>query len=156
MRIIDVLCQTLQKKSQDILAALRFVSTTKQLFQKLRDDGWEEFLQDVNFFCARNDITIPNLKGLYNTGRSNVETTVEHFYHYDVFNEAIDFVMMELSTRFNDISVELLSLSAALDPKNSFRSFDNHKISTLVEKFYPQDFSKQDIITLQFELHIMS
>lgn len=34
MRIIDVL----QRKSQDILAAIKFVSTTKTLLKKLRDD----------------------------------------------------------------------------------------------------------------------
>ncbi|XP_022860389.1 uncharacterized protein LOC111380945 [Olea europaea var. sylvestris] len=116
MRISDVLCQAFQRRSQDILTALRFVSTTKQLLQKLRDEDWEEFLQEVKSFCSKNNITIPDLEGLYNTGRSSDETTIEHYYHYDVFNEAIDFVMMELNTRFNDISVELLSLSAALDP----------------------------------------
>ncbi|XP_052193863.1 uncharacterized protein LOC127802196 [Diospyros lotus] len=43
MRITDVLCQTLQRKSQDILAAIKFVSTTKTLIQKLRDDNCKEF-----------------------------------------------------------------------------------------------------------------
>ncbi|XP_022859955.1 uncharacterized protein LOC111380583 [Olea europaea var. sylvestris] len=152
MRISDVLCQAFQRRSQDILTALRFVSTTKQLLQKLRDDNWEEFLQEVKSFCSKNNITIPDLEGLYNTGRSSDETTIEHYYHYDVFNEAIDFVIMDLNTRFNDILVELLSFSAALDPKDSFRSFDIPKICTLAEKFYPQDFSKEDIITLEYEL----
>ncbi|XP_022860673.1 uncharacterized protein LOC111381159, partial [Olea europaea var. sylvestris] len=152
MRISDVLCQALQIISQNILTALRFVSTTKKFLQKLRDDDWEEFLQEVKSFCSKNNITIPDLEGLYNTSRSSDETTIEHYYHYDVFNEVIYFVMMESNTRFNDISVELLSLSTALDPKDSFRLFDSRKICTLAEKFYPQDFSKQDIITLEYEL----
>ncbi|XP_022864786.1 uncharacterized protein LOC111384699, partial [Olea europaea var. sylvestris] len=105
MRISDVLCQALQRRSQDILTALMFVSTTKQLLQKLRDDDWEEFLQEVKSFCSKNNITIPDLKSLYNTGRSSDETTIEHYYHYDIFNKAIDFVTMELYTRFNDISI---------------------------------------------------
>ncbi|XP_022852078.1 uncharacterized protein LOC111373745 [Olea europaea var. sylvestris] len=110
----------------------------------------EEFLQEVKSFCSKNNITIPDLEGLYNTGHSSDETIIEHYYHYDVFNEAIYFVMMELNTRFNDISVELLSLNAAF--QDSFRLFDSRKICTLAEKFYPQDFLKQDIITLEFEL----
>ncbi|XP_022858300.1 uncharacterized protein LOC111379186 [Olea europaea var. sylvestris] len=38
MRITNVLCQALQRKSQDILIAMRFVSTTTKLLHKLRDD----------------------------------------------------------------------------------------------------------------------
>ncbi|KAL6542830.1 hypothetical protein OROHE_010350 [Orobanche hederae] len=38
--ITDVLCQALQRKSQDILTSMRFVHTTKLLLQALRDDGW--------------------------------------------------------------------------------------------------------------------
>ena len=37
MRISDTLCQILQRKSQDILTAITFVSTTKTLLQELRE-----------------------------------------------------------------------------------------------------------------------
>ncbi|XP_052209257.1 uncharacterized protein LOC127812770 [Diospyros lotus] len=143
MRITDVLCQTLQRKSQDILAAIKFVSTTKTLLQKLRDDDWKEFFQKVKSFCSKYDVDILDLDSFYKVDpfHSRDQITVEHHYHFDVFNETIDFVLMELNTRFNDISVELLSLSATLDPKNSFESFNSRDICTLVEKFYPEDFS---------------
>ncbi|CAH9085509.1 unnamed protein product [Cuscuta epithymum] len=59
---------------------------------------------------------------------------------------------MELTTRFNDKSVELLSLSVSFDPKNSYESFNVDAICTLVRKFYPEDFSSQDIRALKFEL----
>ena len=49
---------------------------------------------------------------------------VKHHYHFNVFNEAIEYILMELNTRFNELSVELFSLSVALDPKNSFESFN--------------------------------
>ena len=152
MRISDTLCQILQRKSQDILTAITFVSTTKTLLQELRECGWEGFLQEVKVFCSRNDIDMPDLDCLYKIGRSREQTTVEHHYHFDVFNEAIDFILMELNTRFNELSVELLSLSVALDPKNSFESFNSDDICKLAKKFYPEDFTNQDIVTLEYEL----
>ncbi|XP_057786802.1 uncharacterized protein LOC131004197 [Salvia miltiorrhiza] len=127
MRVTDSLCQILQRKVQDILAAIAFVSTTKTILQELRESGWEEFLEEVKVFCLRNDIDAPNLDSPYKVGRSRGQTTIEHHYHFDVFNGAIDYILMELNTRFDDVSVELLSLSVALDPKNSFESFNSDK-----------------------------
>ncbi|XP_022863311.1 uncharacterized protein LOC111383434 [Olea europaea var. sylvestris] len=107
----------LQRKSQDILTAMKFVSTTTKLLHKLRDDDWEEFLEEVKKFCSKHD-----------------------------------YILMELNTRFNDTSVELLTLSAALDSRDSFASFNSLDICALAEKFYPKNFSSQDIRTLEYEL----
>ena len=82
--------------------------------------GWEGFLHEVKVFCSKNDIDMLDLYCLYKIGRSRKQTIVEHHYHFDVFNEAIDFVLIELNTRFNELLVEHLSLSVVLDPKNSF------------------------------------
>ncbi|XP_073120494.1 uncharacterized protein [Henckelia pumila] len=152
MRTTDTLCQILQRKSQDILTAIAFVSTTKTILQELRECGWEEFLHGVKVFCTRNEIDVPNLDCLYKIGRSHQQIIVEHHYHFDVFNAAIDFILMELNTRFNESSVKLLSLSTTLDPKNSFDSFNSDVICKLATKFYPEDFTDQDIIALEYEL----
>ncbi|XP_022860424.1 zinc finger MYM-type protein 1-like, partial [Olea europaea var. sylvestris] len=154
LAIADVLCQSLQKKTQDILTAMRFVRTTKTILQALREDGWEEFLEEVKCFCSKNDIHVPDFDGSYMVGRSRGREypTIEHHYHFDIFNAAIDFQMMELDTRFNETSIELLSLSTALDPKNSFESFNMDNICKLAEKFYPEDFKQQDIYCLKVEL----
>ncbi|XP_022847549.1 uncharacterized protein LOC111370072 [Olea europaea var. sylvestris] len=82
----------------------------------------------VRKFCSKHDIEIPNQESLYKVGpcRPRDQITTEHHYHFDVFNEAIDFILIKLNTRFNDTSVELLTLGAALDPKNSFKSFSIH------------------------------
>ncbi|XP_022867911.1 uncharacterized protein LOC111387573 [Olea europaea var. sylvestris] len=158
MRITDVFCQALQRKSQDILTAMRFVSTTTKLLHKLRDDDWEEFLEEVKKFCSKHDIEIPDLESLYKVGpcHSRDPITMKHHYHFDVFNEATDYVLMELNTRFNDTSVELLTLSAALDPRDSFASFNSHDICTLAKKFYLEDFPKEDIRTLELSCDTMS
>ncbi|XP_042444005.1 uncharacterized protein LOC122029119 [Zingiber officinale] len=94
----------------------------------------------------------PNGRAKAQIGRSRQQTTVEHHYHFDIFNAAIDFILMELNTRFNESSVKLLSLSTALDPKNSFESINIDDICKLAMKFYHEDFTNQDIIALKYEL----
>ena len=111
MKINDTFCQIFQRKSQDILIAITFVFTTKTIFKELRECSQEEFFQEVKVFCSRNDIDKPGLDCLYKIGCSHEQTTIEHHYLFDVFNEAIDFILIELNTRFNELSVELLSLS---------------------------------------------
>ena len=59
---------------------------------------------------------------------------------------------MELEHRFNDGVVELLTLSSALDPSDSFKSFNVENICSLAEKFYPRDFTNQDINSLRYQL----
>jgi hypothetical protein len=61
MKITDVLCQTLQRKSIDILNALDSVSNTKVLLGKLREDGWESLLEEVRSFCLKHEIEVPDL-----------------------------------------------------------------------------------------------
>ena len=95
---------------------------------------------------------MPDLDYLYKIDRFREQTTVEHHYHFDIFNEVIDFVLMELNTRFNELSVELLSLSVALDPKNSFQSFNSDDICKHAKNFYPKNFTNQDIVALEYEL----
>ncbi|XP_057789420.1 uncharacterized protein LOC131006252 [Salvia miltiorrhiza] len=95
----------LQRKVQDILAAIAFVSTTKTILQELRESGcWEEFLEEVKVFCLKNDIDVPNLDSLYK-------------------------ILKTLSNQFNS---------------------DN--ICKLARKFYPEDFTDQDIVSLEYEL----
>ena len=52
---------------------------------------------------------------------------------------------MELKHRFDDIVMKLLTLSITLDPSDSFRSFDEDNICMLATKFYPIDFTTQDV-----------
>ncbi|XP_022873341.1 uncharacterized protein LOC111392271 [Olea europaea var. sylvestris] len=131
-----------EKKTQDSLTAMRFVHTIKTIIQELREDRWEEFLEEVNYFCSKNDTYIPDFHGSYMVGRSHGREypTIEHHYHFDIFNAAIDFVMTELDTRFNETSLELVSLGG-IGSENSFESFNIDNICKLTEKFYPPDFT---------------
>jgi hypothetical protein len=47
MGLTNMLCQTSQQKSLDILNAMTQVSTTQSLIQERREDGWEPFLATV-------------------------------------------------------------------------------------------------------------
>ncbi|XP_042419129.1 uncharacterized protein LOC122007336 [Zingiber officinale] len=142
--ITYLLYRALQQKYLDIINAMDLVSTTKALLLTLRNDGFDILLSYVKSFCTRLDIDIPDMSAHYkHSGRSCRQRDtiiVEHHFHYDIFNTAIDFQLEELNSRFSDETVELLMLSFALDPTDNFNWFNIDKICTLVEKYYPEDF----------------
>ncbi|XP_050386958.1 uncharacterized protein LOC126803220 [Argentina anserina] len=159
MGLTDILCQKLQQKSQDILNAMNLVEITVNSLHKLREDGWEDFLEKVVSFCRKHDIDIPDMDGQFNMSsrRHNCQQrniTTEHHYRVDLFYAAIDFELVELNGRFNERTKELLILSSSLDPADGFKAFNLDNICKLAEKFYPRDFSKQELHRLRSELTI--
>ncbi|KAK3226191.1 hypothetical protein Dsin_006053 [Dipteronia sinensis] len=125
--------------------------------EKFREDGWNTFIQSVTSFCDKHHIDIPDLSAQYKGGtRRSCQQhdciTVEHYYHYGIFNVVIDFQMVELDDSFPKRTMELLILSSSLDPSDSFESFHIDNICNLAEKFYPQDFSGSEIDTLRRQL----
>ncbi|KAM1774055.1 hypothetical protein ACFX12_043472 [Malus domestica] len=78
------------------------------------------------------------------TGHSCQQTyhiTFEHHYHIDIFNNAIDFQLAKLNSRFSEEATELLILSSALEPREAFKAFNIDHICKLAEKFYSMDFT---------------
>ncbi|KAG6730395.1 hypothetical protein I3842_01G077400 [Carya illinoinensis] len=145
MGITDVLCQVLQQKSQDILNAMNM----------LRNEGWENLLENVVSFFKKFDIDIPELSSCYIQGRGRHQRdhiTIEHHYHFEIFNATIDFQMQELDNRFGEGTTKLLTLSSALDPKDGYKSFNIDDICCLAEEYYPLDFSENEKINLRFQL----
>ncbi|XP_073119761.1 uncharacterized protein [Henckelia pumila] len=129
MAITDLLCRVLQQKSLDILSAMDLVSTTKELLLTLRNDGFDILLSYVKSFCTRLDVDIPDMSARY-----------KHFQ------------LEELNSRFSDETVELLMLSSALDLNDNFKWFDIDKILTLAQKYYPEDFTEQEMHCLKSQL----
>ncbi|XP_023742589.1 uncharacterized protein LOC111890735 [Lactuca sativa] len=157
MEITYLLCQALQKQSQDILNALRLVAFTELLLQKIKDEIWDSFLSHVKSFCLERNIDIPNLSSSYfsrgaRARNERSDHTLEHHYRVDIFIEAINCQLMELDHWFNDSSMELLHLSSTLDPKNSNEPFRSGDICQLVEKFYPEDFNETEKNLLKMQL----
>ncbi|XP_073312542.1 uncharacterized protein [Primulina huaijiensis] len=153
----DMLCHALQRKNQDILNAMSLVTTSKLLFQKMRDDEWEDFLWSVNNFCDSHDIVVPDLTDRYVEGtkrscQQKNHFTVEEYYHFHVFNVVIDKKLMKLNTHFTEQSIELLTLYEALNPSDGFKSFSDSAIYSLIDKFYPNDFSKDNMKYLKTQL----
>jgi hypothetical protein len=158
LEITDLLCRTLQLKSQDILNAMDVVKSTKTMIQELRDKGWADLIKNVNIFCESISIPVPNLDDHYIVRRGRArhqeeDITMEHHYKVDIFNALVDTQLHELNSKFNDHAMELLTLSSALDPKEMRNSFRIDDICTLVDKYYPQDFAGHEKAQLkvQFE-----
>jgi hypothetical protein len=157
MGITDMLCQAMQRKSQDIVNAMTLVRTTKALLQKLRESGWNTFFQRVESFCIKHKITMPDMGASYLVGTRRScqqydNITINHHYQVDIFNAAIDFQLVELNHRFSEGAMELLILSTALDPRDGYKSFNIDNICKLAEKFYPEDFTTHEIRTLRSQL----
>jgi hypothetical protein len=138
------------------LNAINSVSAAKKLIQKPRDDDWEKLLESVASFSKKFEIDTPNLSARYIEGRGRNEQnhiTVEHHYHFDIFNTAIDFQLQELNCRFGERAVKLLILSSALDRKDGYKSFKIDDICSLANVYYPLDFSEQKKINLGLQLN---
>ncbi|KAK4592881.1 hypothetical protein RGQ29_017153 [Quercus rubra] len=157
MGITNVLCQALQQQSQDLLNAMHLVSTTKSLIQELRDDGWEPLLASVISFCEQHEIDIPDMNARYTEGRGRYrrqddDLTMEHHFRIGIFTVAIDFQLQKLKSRFCELTTELVILSSALNPKDTFRLFKIVDICNLVKKYYPQDFTEHEQELLESQL----
>uniref|UniRef100_A0A803KTI3 TTF-type domain-containing protein n=1 Tax=Chenopodium quinoa TaxID=63459 RepID=A0A803KTI3_CHEQI len=160
MAITDGLCQALQLKTQDIVNAMHLVCTTKTLLQTLRNDGWESLLHNVKFFCEKNGVTVPDmdspyvdvLKSIRQQSRQKDNVTMEHHYRVDIFMAAIDRQLQELNARFSERANELLILSAALNPRDGYKSFNIEHICKLARDFYPIDFTEHEKDHLSYEL----
>ena len=107
MSITDLFCRALQSKSIDILNAMDFVATKKELLQSLRDEGFDVYLDYVMSVFEKYDIDILDMNARYMDGirsvREGDNISVEYHYHHDVFNSTIDFQLEELYYRFNEM-----------------------------------------------------
>ncbi|XP_062017416.1 uncharacterized protein LOC133733795 [Rosa rugosa] len=156
MEITGEVCQAVQRKFQPILNAFDLVSSTKTILQKFQQDGWDNFIGSVVSFSERNSINIPDMGARHRVHkcRSSQQEfiTVEHYYHIDIFNAVIDLQLKELNSRFPQQTMELFILSSALDPTDAFKSFKIDDICNLAGKFYPQDFTQDEMHALRLQL----
>ncbi|XP_023756726.1 uncharacterized protein LOC111905267 [Lactuca sativa] len=157
MEITDLLCQDLQRQTQDICNALRIVASTKLLLKKMKDERWDGLLSPVKSFCQEHNIDIPDISFPYFSigDRAHNEcsdNTLEHHYQVDIFCEVVNYQKMELNHRFNDSSTKLFRLSTTLDPKSVDESFQSNDIIKLVDNFYPEDFNEQEKAVLKIQL----
>ena len=127
----------------------------KERLQDTRHNGSEPFFKRVKSFCDKNQIKVPNMDKEVNargtSARRRQKVTNMHFYHVEIFLAAIDAILTEMNHRFSEVSSELLVCMAALNPRNSFSSFDVDKLVRLAE-IYAEDFDVGHILLLPSEL----
>ena len=151
--------KALQKKAQDIVNAVRLVHSTKVILQEMRsDEGWELFIGNVVEFCVEHDIDIQDMEEVYilRGGRARRQPdhfTRERYLRVEIFRATIDNQLNELNLRFNEKVMDLLSISFTLIPRNGFTSFNAKEICSMVEKYYPADFTQQERYGLEIQLN---
>ncbi|KAL6520368.1 hypothetical protein OROMI_032548 [Orobanche minor] len=148
--LTNSLSQFLQQKDQNIVNAMSLVVTTKRQLQDLRDNGWDDLLQDVNSFCSENGISIPNMEDNV-PGRLRRKHTFFHHLRVEIFCQVVDCISQEMENRFTETNTELLMCIACLDPKDSFSNF-SHPVLLRLAELYPLDFSLDDQMELKEQL----
>ncbi|EOA25185.1 hypothetical protein CARUB_v10018496mg [Capsella rubella] len=142
--LTENLSMALQRKDQDILNAMSLVESTKRELQKLRDDGWDSLMNKVSSFYVFVDPRKPRRK-----------TNITNLHHYKVncFYTIIDLQLQEFNDRFTEVNTDLLICMASLSPLDSFQEFNREKLVRLA-KFYPDDFSYGEVLSLEQHLDI--
>ncbi|XP_076929315.1 uncharacterized protein LOC143593626 [Bidens hawaiensis] len=117
----DTLSQALQNKNQDIHNAVELVSSTKHTIEM-------------------PDMSAPYTSTRYRPRKKDLHVTFEHYYRVDAFTSTLDIQLQELDSRFNDHTMEFLSLSSSLASKQ----INVYEICLHVEKYYPEDFTEPE------------
>ncbi|XP_022041267.1 uncharacterized protein LOC110943844 [Helianthus annuus] len=154
LNITHTLSQCLQRKEQDLMNAVKLVSSTKNQLEKFRLEGFNEFLEKVNSFCDMYELEVKNLDDEYinpRWPRRKTNISNRHYYEYDCFNAVLDLQIQEFGNRFNEVTSELLLCISCLSPCDNFSAFDIPNILKLAEK-YPYDFDEAEKRRLPVQL----
>ena len=92
--VSNELSQTLQRKDQDLVNAMKLVRMSKERLQIIRETGWSFLLDEVSTFCGINEIVVSNMDDIFVArGRSRRYTdgmTNLHYYRVKLFYAIID------------------------------------------------------------------
>ncbi|XP_034212818.1 zinc finger MYM-type protein 1-like [Prunus dulcis] len=104
--ITNTLSLALQKKDQDIVSAMNLVKTCKENLQLMRDNEFEELVEQASSFCYKHDIIVPTMDEEYVIpGRSRHNAPMKtnyHRYRVEIFIHVIDGQLAKLNDRFNE------------------------------------------------------
>ena len=122
---------------------MSLVRLAKSKMQQMRSEGWVSFFQRVTIFCNKYGIQVPGMEHNYvpygRSARFAQDQTNDDYFRREVYIGVIDKISQELDSRFDEVNMELLTCMAALNPADSFASFDANKVHRLA-KFYLNDF----------------
>ena len=111
---------------------------------------------DSSSFCEKHETKMLNMEESFiNFRRPRKNTNITNLHHYKVncFNATLDLQLQEINDRFTEVNSELLICMASLNLNGDFRGFDKSKLVKLA-KFYPDDFSFMDCLSLEQQLGI--
>ncbi|ESQ50249.1 hypothetical protein EUTSA_v10002181mg [Eutrema salsugineum] len=126
------------------------------VLQKLRDDGWDDFVAKVYSFSEKNETEMTNIEDEFVDSRKpRTKTGITNLHHYkvDCFYTVLDMQLQEFNDRFDEVNSELIVCMASLILIDSFRQFDKSKLVRLAE-LYPDDFSFVEWRSLDHQLDI--
>ncbi|KAG8374845.1 hypothetical protein BUALT_Bualt10G0037900 [Buddleja alternifolia] len=149
-------CDDLMAQSQHIDKILHKQSSNMIAENRLRLKTSIDAIRWLTFqACALrgNDERIDSLnRAGRGRGRHQMEPmSMEHYYRINLFIATIDTQWQELNSRFNEKNMELLSLSSTFDPREDFKLLNVEHIGDLATKFYPADFTEQEILHLRIQ-----
>ncbi|XP_031248553.1 zinc finger MYM-type protein 1-like [Pistacia vera] len=149
------LSQALQRKDQDIINAMSLVHLSKRRLLLIRNNGWDNLLDEVSHFCIAHNIDMPNMQEKFvarGRSRRNVQEMTNLFhYRVELFYAIIDLQLSELDSRFNEGNTKLLICMASLNQSDCFQAFDKGKLVCFAQ-FYPLEFSSTDLMALELQL----
>ena len=120
-----------------------------------RDEELLTLLTEMSSLCTTHDILILNMDEIFvisgRLRRNTQQNTNLHHYRVELFYTDIDMQLQELNNHFLEANTDLLLCMACLNPSDSFVTFDKEKLIRL-EKFYPSDFLRIYILTLDSQL----
>ncbi|XP_031278972.1 52 kDa repressor of the inhibitor of the protein kinase-like [Pistacia vera] len=151
------LSQALQRKDQDIINAMSLVHLSKRRLLLIRNNGWDNLLDEVSHFCIAHNIDMPNMQEKFVArGRSqrNVQEMTNLFhYRVELFYAIIDLQLSEHNSRFNEGNTKLLICMTSLNPSDCFQAFDKGKLVRFAQ-FYLLEFSSTDLMALELQLQL--
>ncbi|XP_076933587.1 uncharacterized protein LOC143599549 [Bidens hawaiensis] len=152
--VTNTLCQALQRKDQDMLNAVKLVKLTDEGLKRYRLEGFDSLLEDVTSFCEKYEIEVVDMEAEYVDPRfKRKKTGITNRHHYVVnnFNTVLDMQIQELGSRFNEVTIKLLTNMSSLSPSCNFSAFSKVNLINLAE-MYPCDFDFDEKEKLVYEL----
>ena len=66
----------------------------------MRENGWDELLEEVNNFCSKNDICVPNMEdnvpGRIRSRRGGQSVPHFHHFHVEIFCQVLSFLSFRI------------------------------------------------------------
>ncbi|KAJ4788590.1 zinc finger MYM-type-like protein [Rhynchospora pubera] len=152
--LTNEISQLLQMRENEIEKAVSLVGVVNQKLGDLRGHGWELLFSEVSAFCEKNEIEVPDMTAIHPDGPCQKEKrkiTNFQYYHDELFLSVVEMEIQEINKKFTEIITSLILCIAAMNPRNSFSSFNKEKMMHFAQ-FFPCDFSPAEIGILDNEL----